>query len=480
MNWNYKYQSKMKFESSLIFVFLLGIIAIFFGNSIKSSQVYSVPVDKLNIIFVMVDDMGYGDLGCYGQKEIKTPNIDQLASEGIRFTNFYSGSPVCAPARSVLMTGRHTGHTTVRGNFGKAGVTGLGGGDGRVPLRSEDITVAEILKKAGYITGITGKWGLGEPGTTGLPNDQGFDEWFGYLNQRRAHNHYADYVWHNKEKYPIPENERGKEKIHTHNLFTDFALDFIQKHINSEQPFFLYIPYLLPHAEFEIPEINGLYRNKNWSQQEKIYASMISLIDDDVGKIRALLKENNSLGNTLFLFTSDNGAANRYEGRFKSSGVLRGRKRDVYEGGIRVPFIVSMPGTVPQGKTNESVGYFADILPTISEIVNHRIPENVDGMSMKEVFLENKNLDGKRILYWEFHSQGGKQAVRWGNWKGVRLDVHKNGFISEIELYDLERDPSEKNNIANKKPEIVEKIKEIMVNEHEFSENFPFEFEINN
>jgi arylsulfatase A-like enzyme len=433
-----------------------------------------------NIIFVMVDDMGYGDLGCYGQKEIKTPNIDHLASEGIRFTNFYSGSPVCAPARSVLMTGQHTGHTTVRGNFGIGGVTGLGGGEGRVPLKSEDVTIAEVLKKAGYVTGMTGKWGLGEPETTGLPNDQGFDEWFGYLNQRRAHSHYVDYIWLNKEQYPIPENEGGQKKRYTHNMFTEFALSFIERHANGEQPFFLYIPYLLPHDAFEIPEINPLYREKDWSDQEKVYASMISLIDADMGKIRALLKENNILENTLVLFTSDNGAANRYEGRFNSSGILRGRKRDVYEGGIRVPFIVSMPGVVPQKETNQSVGYFADILPTFTDLAEVEIPENTDGISLKEAFLKNKYLAEERTLYWEFHEQEGKQAVRRGNWKGVRLDVHKKGFHDEIELYDLQTDPAETNDIAAENPEIVKKILEIMASEHEFSESFPFDFELNN
>ncbi len=433
-----------------------------------------------NIIFVMVDDMGYGDLGCYGQKEIKTPNIDNLAREGIRFTNFYSGSPVCAPARSVLMTGKHTGHTTVRGNFGIGGVTGLGGGEGRVPLKSEDITIAEVLKKAGYVTGMTGKWGLGEPGTTGLPNDKGFDEWFGYLNQRRAHNHYGDYVWLNKDKFPIPENTGGQKKKYTHNMFTEFALDFIKRHANNEQPFFLYIPYLLPHDAFEIPEINPLYRDKDWSHQEKVYASMIGLIDADMGKIRVLLKENNILDNTLIVFTSDNGAANRYEGTFNSSGVLRGRKRDVYEGGIRVPFIVSMPGVIPRGEENQSIGYFADILPTFAGMVGIELQGKTDGVDLKEVFLKNRHLTEKRTLYWEFHEQGGKQAVLQGSWKGIRLDVHKKGFHDEIELFNLDTDPSETDDIADRNQEIVKMIKEIMAHEHELSKSFPFDFELKN
>lgn len=462
------------------FCCFLPVLCTLFAFTGSQRSTYKSQQENPNIILVMVDDMGYGDLGCYGQKEIKTPNIDNLAREGIRFTNFYSGSPVCAPARSVLMTGQHAGHTTVRGNFGIGGVTGLGGGEGRVPIKSDDITIAEVLKRAGYVTGMTGKWGLGEPGTTGLPNDNGFDEWFGYLNQRRAHNHYADYIWLNKAKYPIPENEGGQKKKYTHNLFTDFALNFIERHANSEQPFFLYIPYLLPHDAFEIPAINSIYRDKDWSHQEKVYASMIGLIDADIGKIRELLKKNNILDNTLIVFTSDNGAANRYDDRFNSSGNLRGRKRDVYEGGIRVPLIISMPGVVALEETNPSVGYFADILPTFAQLVKVQIPERTDGISLIDVFFYNNYRKEERTLYWEFHEQGGKQAVRRGNWKGIRLDVHKRGFHDEIELYDLETDPSEKKDIAAENPGVVKMIKEIMANEHELSESFPFDFELNN
>jgi arylsulfatase A-like enzyme len=435
-------------------------------------------LNQPNILFIMVDDMGYGDLGCYGQKVIKTPHLDKLAESGIKFTNFYSGSPVCAPARSVLMTGQHTGKTTVRGNFGRGGVTGLGGGEGRVPLRSDDYTIAKLLKDAGYVTGITGKWGLGEPETSGLPNDQGFDEWFGYLNQRRAHNHYVDYIWMNKEKYPIPENADGQKKVYTHNLFTDFALDFIDRHARGDNPFFLYIPYLLPHDAYEIPEINPLYDNREWSAQEKVYASMIGLIDADVGKIVESLKRNKILKNTLIFFTSDNGAAERWEGTFDSSGELRGRKRDVYEGGIRVPMIVSMPGTVPENKTNHSVGYFADIFPTFAEIANQKIPEKTDGISLRDVFMKNNFQEQERILYWEFHEQGGKQAVRMGKWKGLRLDVHNKGFHDNIELYNLDADPAENNDIAADNPEIAVQIKRIMLMEHRFSEAFPFRFEL--
>ena len=456
--------------------FLIVGLVIFFLSGCDTQQSTDQQEAKTpNIIFIMADDLGYGDLGVYGQEVIQTPNLDQMASEGIRFTQFYSGSPVCAPARSVLMTGRHTGHTTVRGNFGQGGVTGLGGGEGRVPLKADDVTVAEIMKQAGYTTGITGKWGLGEPGTTGLPNDQGFDQWLGYLNQRRAHNHYGDYIWQNKEKYNIPENADGKEGVYTHNLFTEFALDFIEEQADSV--FFLYIPYLLPHAEYEIPEINESYKDKDWTEDEKVHASMVTLIDSDIGKIRAKLEELGIAENTLIMFTSDNGAAERWEGRFDSSGKLRGRKRDVYEGGIRVPLIVAMPGTVPGGKVNSTVGYFADILPSFAAIGEAESPANIDGIDLSQAFMQNQQLDNQRVLYWEFHEQGGKQAVRNGNWKGIRLDVQEKGFHDDLELYDLEADPDESENIAEQHPEIVEEMIGIMEKEHVQSEAFPFKFE---
>ena len=461
-----------------VLLFTALFVIVLFLSCEQSQNKDNISADKPNIIFVMVDDLGYEDLGCYGQKEIKTPNIDKIAKEGIRFTNFYSGSPVCAPSRNVLMTGQHTGHCTVRGNFGIGGIKGLGGGDGRVPLKKSDITIAEVLHKAGYVTGITGKWGLGEPETSGLPNDHGFDEWFGYLNQRRAHDHYADYIWSNKDKYPIKENLDGKKGKYTHTMFTDFAVDFITKHAGQEQPFFLYVPYLLPHDDYEIPEINPLYSDKSWTKDEKVYASMVSLIDESMGRIQKALIKNNIQKNTLLIFTSDNGAAQRWEGTFNSSGILKGRKRDVYEGGIRVPLIVTMPGLVPENKTNQTVGYFADIFPTLAAFANQKVSEDLDGISFKNVFLKNEYLNDDRFLYWEFHEEGGKQAVRFGRWKAVRLDVHKLGFHDNVELYDLKTDSMEMHNIADQKPQITEKLKNVMLSEHIFSEQFPFEFEI--
>ena len=432
---------------------------------------------KPNIIFIMADDLGYGDLESYGQKEIKTPNLNKLARQGIQFSDCYAGSPVCAPSRSVLMTGRHTGHTTIRGNFGQGGVVGLGGGEGRVPLNAGDVTIAEVLKQAGYATAITGKWGLGEPNTSGLPNDQGFDEWFGFLNQRRAHHHYTDYIWKNKVKYKIAAEDKFKEENYTHNLFTQFSLDFIRSRANQDYPFFLYIPYLLPHDEYEIPAIHKAYQNRGWTEEEQVHASMVSLIDSDVGKIISLLEELEIRDNTLVFFTSDNGAAQRWDGRFDSSGSLRGRKRDVYEGGIRVPMIVSMPGTVPEGVTNSTPWYFPDVFPTLADFAETGIPGGLDGISLKNIISQNESGDPERLLYWEFHEKGGKQAIRKGKWKLVRLNVDEKGFHQDIELYNLELDPGESDDVADQNPVIVKEMVELMDAQRVKSENFLFSFE---
>lgn len=445
------------------------------------AQVKSEGADmkQPNIILIMVDDLGYGDLGCYGQREIETPNIDKLAERGLRFTNFYAGSPVCAPSRSVLMTGQHTGHTTVRGNFGKDGVLGLGGGVGRVPLKDRDTTVAEVLKSLGYCTAMTGKWGLGEPKTSGLPNKQGFDEWFGYLNQRRAHSHYPDYLWKNRKKYAIKMNANGGRKVYSHSLFTNFATEYIERKASRSKPFFLYIPYLLPHSNYEIPEINPIYRSKQWSNEEKVYASMVTLIDSDLGKIGEAIEKAGIAQNTMLIFTSDNGAARRWQGTFDSSGSLRGKKRDVYEGGIKVPLIISMPNTIPQGQTNGSISYFADLLPTLWDFGGGKPSLSGDGISLKETILKNSLLSPNRILYWEFHEEGGKQAARQGKWKAVRLEVDKKGFHNDIQLYNLEEDPQEKNDLAQEFPKITDRFLRILEQEHVPSSNFPFGFEGN-
>lgn len=246
----------------------------------------------------------------------------------------------------------------------------LGGGSGRVPLKANDVTVAEVLKEAGYVTGITGKWGLGEPGTTGTPNKQGFDEWFGYLNQRRAHTYYPDFIWHNEQKYPLPGNQGGKKEQYTHDLFTDFALKFIDEHAapDGDEPFFLYLAYTIPHSKYEIPSTDP-YSDRDWNQDEKVHAAMVTRMDRDIGRITSLLKEREIDKQTIVFFCSDNGAARRWEGRFDSSGELRGRKRDLYEGGIRTPMIVRWPGQVPAGRVDhEAIWYFPDVLPTLADL----------------------------------------------------------------------------------------------------------------
>lgn len=412
--------------------------------------------EKPNIIFIMADDLGYGDLGCYGQKVIQTPNIDGLAKEGMRFTDCYAGAPVCAPSRSVLMTGQHTGHTIVRGNFGKGG---------RVPLREQDVTVAEVLKKVGYTTGMTGKWGLGEPGTSGEPNTQGFDEWFGYLNQRNAHSYYPSYLWLNGKRFPLEGNNGKKKTQYTHDMFTDFALKFIREH--QKEPFFLYLPYCIPHSKYEIPSTDP-YANKSWNKTEKVHAAMVTRMDRDVGRLASLLKELAIDERTIVFFCSDNGAAKRWDRRFDSSGQLRGAKRDMYEGGIRTPMIVRWPGRIKSGSESELAWYFPDVLPTLAEIAGTTAPDGIDGVSILPTLLGKKQDLDDRFLYWEFFERGFQQAVRWKNWKAVKLGPGK-----PLQLYDLSKDVGEKQDIAKKNPEVIAVIEEFLKTARTESEDWP-------
>jgi arylsulfatase A-like enzyme len=422
--------------------------------------------NRPNIIFILADDLGYGDLGCYGQKRIRTPNIDRIASQGMRFTQCYAGSTVCAPSRCCLMTGLHTGHAHVRGNA-------------LVPLPPEDVTVAEVLKGAGYTTGIIGKWGLGEPDTMGVPNRQGFDYWFGYLNQRRAHNYWPDYLWKNEEKYPLPnvlvrDNVASKKEVYSHDLFTVEALDFIRRHQSG--PFFLYLAYTIPHANneagregMEVPS-DAPYTDEDWPQQQKNHAAMITRMDADIGKIMELLKELGIEENTVVFFSSDNGP-HREGGAgpefFKSAGPLRGIKRDLYEGGIRVPMIVRWPGTITPGAVSDQVWAFWDFPPTAAELAGVDAPANIDGISMLPALLGRDQKDHE-FLYWEFHERGFTQAVRLGNWKGVRF-----GTDRPIELYNLASDVGEKNDVAEKHPDIVARIARILKTARTDSEFFP-------
>ncbi len=413
----------------------------------------------------MADDLGYSDLGCYGSKLISTPNIDRLAMEGMKFSNCYAGSPVCAPSRSVLMTGLHTGHTTVRGNFGVGGVVGLSGIPGRVPLRDEDVTVAELLKTAGYSTCVTGKWGLGEPGTTGEPLRQGFDRWFGYLNQRRAHSYYPTYLWHGEHRFDLPGNSDGKQQQYSHDLFTGYALNFIRA--EALKPFFLYLPYTIPHSRFEVPDL-GPYEQKAWPEEAKIYAAMITRMDSDVGRISALLEKLKLTENTVVFFCSDNGAAERYDGLFDSSGVLRGKKRDLYEGGIRTPMIVRWPGQIAENSTSDLPWCFADVLPTLSEVAGLPVEHPTDGHSVLPTLLGQLQDFSQRFMYWEFYESGYQQAARCGNWKCLRLQVD-----APLELYDLANDPGETTNVANLNSSVVQRFESYLSTARTESAMFP-------
>ena len=440
-------------------LFILSASVFFSCNSSEESVDQPQPP---NIIFIMADDMGYGDLGCYGQQVIQTPHIDQLATEGMRFTQCYAGSTVCAPSRSVLMTGQHTGHTTVRGNMSKTGGVPP---EGRVPLNEEDVTVAEVLKEAAYVTGMTGKWGLGEPGTSGLPNLQGFDEWFGYLNQRHAHEYYPPYLWNNQDSVILEGNQDGKQEQYSHDLFTEFALDFIEKY--RDTTFFLYLPYTIPHDKYQIPDL-GIYADEDWEEDAKVHAAMITRMDADIGKIMALLKETGIDNNTIVFFCSDNGAAQRWDGRFDSSGPLRGHKRDMYEGGIRTPMIVRYPGKVAANTTSELLWYFPDVLPTLADLANVQAPPQIDGVSVLPTLFGEPQDFSDRFLYWEFYEQGFQQAVRWGKWKGVKLAPGQ-----PWELYDLSADLAEENNLADQHPDIIEHIEEYVQNNRTESPHWP-------
>jgi len=461
------------------FLKLAGVGAVSFLAGCQSERRGEAAANRQrpNVIFILADDLGYGDLGCYGQQTIRTPNLDRMAAEGMIFTDHYAGSTVCAPSRCCLMTGLHTGHAQVRGNA-------------RIPLRPEDVTVAELMRQAGYATGIVGKWGLGEPDSTGIPNRQGFDYWFGYLNQQHAHNYYPDYLWRNEEKVPLankvnPVGVAGgvaiKRVQYSHDLFASEALAFLDR--NRKQPFFLYLALTIPHANneskpdgMEVPSY-GPYADRDWPDPQKGHAAMITRMDRDMGRLFDRLKTLGLDEKTLVLFSSDNGP--HKEGGadpafFDSSGALRGTKRDMYEGGIRVPLIARWPGRIAAGSGSDHVSAFWDFLPTCCELAGVPAPQDIDGLSFLPTLLGQPQRQRKhRHLYWEFHEQGKKQAVRMGDWKGVRLNVAKdpNG---PIELYNLGDDIGEERDIAAQHPEIVEQIAAIMATARTPSAHWPW------
>jgi arylsulfatase A-like enzyme len=422
---------------------------------------------KPNIVFILADDLGYGDLGCYGQKQIRTPHLDALARSGMRFTSAYAGSTFCAPSRCTLMTGRHTGHAVVRGN-----------GNPDLALRPQDVTVAEVLKQAGYATGAIGKWGLGPEGTTGEPNQQGFDEWFGYLSQTGAHNYYPEFLNRNDAHHLIEENQGGRKVRYSHDFFTKAALNFIRE--NWERPFFLYLAYTIPHANNELGRAtgNGMevptdapYSLEKWPQPEKNKAAMISRLDADIGRLVARLKELRIEDDTVIFFSSDNGPHQEGgvdPGFFKSAGFLRGIKRDLYEGGIRVPMIVSWPGHIRAGVTSDFPWAFWDFLPTAAELAGVRPPEGIDGRSIVPTLMGQRQ-DPAPFLYWESHEAATKQAVRMGDWKALR---HAPG--SPLELYDLKSDLAESRNVEGEHPEILTRIEAYLESARTSDPNWPF------
>jgi arylsulfatase A-like enzyme len=434
-----------------------------------------------NVIFILADDLGYGDLGCYGQQKIETPNIDRLAKEGLRFTQFYAGSTVCAPSRSAFMTGQHTGHTAVRGNKSFRP-------EGQTPLHDTVVTVAMLLKKAGYRTAAFGKWGLGFITTSGDPQKKGFDEFYGYNCQSLAHNYYPDHLWHNHQRVDLSGNLKS-DSVYSADLIHRQAMNFLKaKH---RQPFFLYLPYTLPHADLAVPhdELYTYYKKKFNEEpvalpkdNEKThfdeyphasFAAMVSRLDRYVGEIMSLLKQKGMEENTLVIFTSDNGPHKEKGGDpafFNSNGGLRGIKRDLYEGGIRVPFIVYQKGVTKPAVVSAPAASW-DLFPTFLEVAGRKTPANVDGISLLPL-LKGQQHNQQRYLYWEFHEQGGKQAVRIGQWKGVRLDVKKNAN-AELELYNLTDDPQERKNVALQHPEVIKQLTAMMKEAHMPNPDWP-------
>ena len=415
---------------------------------------------KPNIVLILADDLGYGDLGCYGQKQIATPNLDRLASEGMRFTQSYAGSTVCAPSRCCLMTGMHTGHARIRGN----------GPD--IPLRADDRIIPELLKSDGYRTGMFGKWSLGAIHTTGYPTRKGFDEWFGFFSQTQAHNYYPEMLLDGDRDVIVHGNFGLKKKTdYAPDLFRERALKFLDK--SRAEPFFLYYPSTVPHANnelgretgngLEVPE-DGPYSAKDWPQVEKNFAAMVTRMDRDIGLLLDKLKETGADRNTLVLFTSDNGP--HKEGGhspdfFQSSGPLRGFKRALYEGGIRVPLIARWPGRIKPGSTSEHVCAFWDFLPTLAETAGIAAPGGIDGISFLPALL-GRPQQKHEYLYWEFHEGGFIQAVRSGDWK-----------IVGKELYDLKTDIGEKTDAAARHPDIAAKLAQIMASARTDSTDFP-------
>ncbi|MBK0384049.1 arylsulfatase [Pedobacter sp. SD-b] len=445
-----------------------------------------IAQNKPNIVYILCDDMGYGDLSCYGQKDFATPTIDSIAKSGMRFTQHYAGSPVCAPSRASLMTGRDPAHCRVRGNY-EVGPDGFGAG---LELLPSDVTLGEVAKMAGYHTAVIGKWGMGMEESTGAPNKQGFDLMYGFLNQAHAHYQFPDYLWRNNKKEYIKENSGGKNGAFSNDIFTKEAIKYVSEQ-KKGKPFFLYLAYVTPHAEMIVPDDSifrsfvgkfpeipftkgkqgtngendfGAYRSQKYPAAA--YAAMVVRIDRDVAKVIAQLKKQGLDKNTVIMFSSDNGShkeGGSNPAYHKSNGDLRGAKRDVYEGGIREPFIVSWPGVVKPGQVSNQISAFWDIMPTFADIFGVDLKKEkvvTDGFSLMPTLTDNTSAQKQHpFLYWEFHeNKTSDQAVRKGDWKAVRHDPDAKG----VELYNLKTDISESKDVSSKYPQIAADLKHIM------------------
>jgi arylsulfatase A len=451
-------------------------LALSFSTAVSTRQ---QKPPQPNILLIQADDLGYGDLSAYGQSRFSTPSLDRLAREGIRFTEYYAGSTVCAPSRTTLMTGMHTGHAWIRGN-------------GDIPLRLEDVTIAEVMRDAGYRTAVIGKWGLGSPGSTGMPDRQGFDHAFGFLDHRHAHRQYTDHLWRNSARASV-----DVERDYVNDLFTSDAAAFMGQ--TDARPFFVYLNYTVPHAELRAPEDSMAAHRGRFPEQpfenakadarpagaspelptlgyrsqpapHAAFAAMITRMDRDIGSLAELLRAKGIDRNTLVMFVSDNGPHQEGGGApgfFKSSGSLRGIKRDLYEGGIRVPMIASWPGTIPAGRVSSHPWAHWDMLPTLGELARAKVPSGIDGVSMAPA-LRGESQRPHDFLYWEFHERGFQQAVRMGAWKAIRLKKD-----APLELYNLADDPGEQRDVAAANANIIAQIEQYLKTARTESERWP-------
>jgi len=435
-----------------------------------------------NVILIVADDLGYAELGCYGQKKIKTPRLDRMAKEGLRFTQFYAGSPVCAPSRCSLMTGKHGGHAYVRDNKERKP-------EGQEPVPTSEVMLSELVKKQGYATAAIGKWGLGPPGSAGDPLKRGFDHFFGYNCQAHAHSHYPKWLYDDAKRLELKGNDGKKGARHSHELFEERALKFIDD--NAKGPFFLYLPFTIPHVAIQadeawLKEYKGKFDEVPYDGKKGYlphptpragYAAMNTRMDRTVGRVLDRLEKLKLEKDTLVLFTSDNGATHDVGGAdtvfFDSVGQLRDRKGSVYEGGLRVPLIAWWPGTVKAGRVSEHVSYFPDVLPTVMEALGaaKAVPKGIDGLSFLRTLRGEAGQRKHAHLFWEFPGYGGQQAVRVGDWKGLRHGLQKG--VGKLELYNLKDDVGEKTDVAAKHPEVVRKIEKILATDRTPSKVFP-------